>query len=200
MLRRGLPGWTGQSLKQGGRVVGHHTEAFVGIDTSQLRNAVAVADSGRGGEVRYLGEFPATKAAIRKLVAKLAAKCCHLTFCYEAGPTGYGLYRLLKSLGHECLVVAPSLVPKKAGDRVKTNRRDAVSLAKLLRAGELTAVWVPDERHEAMRDLSRPSGSEEGSPGQAPADLVIDAAAGTHLSGQDDVGASPHEMADGAEA
>jgi transposase len=84
-----------------------------------------------------------------------AAKYRHLTFCYEAGPTGYGLYRLLKTLGHECLVVAPSLVPKKAGDRVKTNRRDAVSLAKLLRAGELTAVWVPDERHEAMRDLSR---------------------------------------------
>ena len=105
--------------------MGHHTEAFVGIDTSKLRNAVAIADSGRGGEVRYLGEFPATEAAIRKLVAKLAAKSCHLTFCYEAGPTGYGLYRLLKSLGHDCLVVAPSLVPKKAGDRVKTNRRDA---------------------------------------------------------------------------
>ena len=135
--------------------MGHHTEAFVGIDTSKLRNAVAIADSGRGGEVRYLGEFPATEAAIQKLVAKLAAKYRHLTFCYEAGPTGYGLYRLLKSLGHECLVVAPSLVPKKAGDRVKTNRRDAMSLAKLLRAGELTAVWVPDERHEAMRDLSR---------------------------------------------
>jgi len=135
--------------------VGHHTEAFVGIDTSKLRNAVAIADGGRGGEVRYLGEFPATEAAIRKLVTKLAAKCCHLTFCYEAGPTGYSLYRLLKSLGHDCLVVAPSLVPKKAGDRVKTNRRDAMSLAKLLRAGELTAVWVPDERHEAMRDLSR---------------------------------------------
>jgi transposase len=135
--------------------VGHHTEAFVGIDTSKLRNAVAIADGGRGGEVRYLGEFPATEAAIQKLVAKLAAKYRHLTFCYEAGPTGYGLYRLLKSLSHECLVVAPSLIPKKAGDRVKTNRRDAVSLAKLLRAGELTAVWVPDERHEAMRDLSR---------------------------------------------
>jgi transposase len=75
------------------------------------------------GELRYFGEFPATEAAIRKLVAKLAAKCRHLTFCYEAGPTGYGLYRLLKSLGHECLVVAPSLVPKKASDRVKTNRR-----------------------------------------------------------------------------
>ena len=135
--------------------MGHHTEAFVGIDTSKLRNAIAVADSGRGGEVRYLGEIPATETATRKLVAKLAARCPHLTFCYEAGPTGYGLYRLLKSLGHDCLVVAPSLVPKKAGDRVKTNRRDAVSLAKLLRADELTAVWVPDERHEAMRDLSR---------------------------------------------
>src|SRR6476646_3498233 len=153
MLRRGLPGWAGQSLKQGGRVVDHHIEAFVGIDTPKSRNAIAIADGGRGGEVRYLGELPATEAAIRKLVAKLAAKYRHLTLCYEAGPTGYGLYRLLKSLGHECLVVAPSLVPKKAGDRVKTNRRDAVSLAKLLRAGELTAVWVPDERHEAMRDL-----------------------------------------------
>ena len=108
--------------------MGHHTEVFVGIDTSKSRNAIAIADGGRGGEVRYLGEFSATEAAIRKLVAKLAAKCCHLTFCYEAGPTGYGLYRLLKSLGHDCLVVAPSLVPKKAGDRVKTNRRDAVSL------------------------------------------------------------------------
>src|SRR3974390_3891323 len=92
---------------------------------------------------------------MRKLIAKLAARSNRLTFCYEAGPTGYGLYRLIKSLGHDCLVVAPSLIPKKAGDRVKTNRRDAVSLAKLLRAGELTAVWVPDERHEAMRDLSR---------------------------------------------
>jgi transposase len=135
--------------------MGHLTEAFIGADTSKSRNAIAIAEGGRGGEVRYLGEFPATEVATRKLAVKLAAKYRHLTFCYEAGPTGYGLHRLLKSLGHECLVVAPSLVPKKPGDRVKTNRRDAVSLAKLLRAGELTAVWVPDERHEAMRDLSR---------------------------------------------
>src|SRR6202022_1393114 len=78
-----------------------------------------------------------------------------LTFCYEAGPTGYELYRQIKSLGQECIVVAPSLIPKKPGDRVKTNRRDALSLAKLLRAGELTAVWVPDRHHEAMRDLTR---------------------------------------------
>lgn len=101
-----------QSLKQGGRVVGHHTEASVGLDTSKLRNAVAIADSGRGGAVRYLGEFPTTEVTIQKLVAKLAAKYRHLTFCYEAGPTGYGLHRLLKSLGHESVVVARSLVPK----------------------------------------------------------------------------------------
>ena len=86
---------------------------------------------------------------------KLAAKYGRLTFCYEAGPTGYGLYRQIKSLGHECMVVAPSLIPKKPGERVKTNRRDALSLVKQLRAGDLTAVWVPDSRHEAMRDLTR---------------------------------------------
>src|SRR5580700_7818859 len=155
MLRRGLPGSAGQSLKQGGRVVGHDSGAFVGIDTSKLRNAVAVAEEGRGGEVRYLGEIDTTEAATRKLVTKLAAKYRQLTFCYEAGPTGYGLYRLIRSLGHECTVAAPSLIPRKPGDRVKTNRRDAISLARLLRAGELTAVWVPDEGHEAMRDLVR---------------------------------------------
>jgi len=86
---------------------------------------------------------------------QLASKYGRLTFCYEAGPAGYGLYRLIESLGHACIVVAPSLIPSKPGDRVKTNRRDAVNRAKLLRAGELTAVWVLDERHEAMRDLVR---------------------------------------------
>jgi transposase len=117
---------------------------------------VALADEGgRSSEVRYLGEIDTTDAATRKLVAKLAAKYDKVTFCYEAGPTGYGLYRLIKSLGHDCIVVAPSLIPSKPGDRVKTNRRDALNLARLLRAGELTAVWVPDEHHEAIRDLSR---------------------------------------------
>jgi transposase len=132
-----------------------HSEAFVAFDTSKLRNAVAIADDGRAGEVRFLGEIENTDAATAKLVRKLAAKYERLTFCYEAGPTGYGLYRQIKSLGHECVVVAPSLIPKKSGDRVKTNRRDAENLAKLLRAGELTAVWVPDPHHEAMRDLTR---------------------------------------------
>jgi len=135
--------------------MGQHSELFVGIDTSKLKNAVALAEVGRDGEVRYLGEIDTTAAATRKLVAKLAAKHSRLTFCYEAGPTGYGLYRLIKSLGHDCIVVAPSLIPKRSGDHVKTNRRDASNLARLLRAGELTAVWVPDERHEAMRTLSR---------------------------------------------
>jgi transposase len=132
-----------------------YNEVFVGIDTSKLSNAVAVAEAGRNGEVRYYGVIENTEAATGKLMKKLARQHRRLTFCYEAGPTGYGLYRLIKALGHECVVVAPSLIPKKPGDRVKTNRRDALNLAKLLRAGELTAVWVPDARHEAMRDLVR---------------------------------------------
>src|SRR5713101_2700364 len=132
-----------------------HSEAFVAIDTSKLRNAVAIAEGGRTGEVRFLGEIDNTPAATAKLVRKLAGKYDRLTFCYEAGPTGYGLYRQITALGQACSVVAPSLIPKKAGDRVKTNRRDALNLVKLLRAGELTPVWVPDEGHEAMRDLTR---------------------------------------------
>ena len=132
-----------------------YSEAFIGLDTSKLRNAVAIADAGRGGEVRFFGEIENTPTATAKLVRKLAAKYQRLTFCYEAGPTGYGLQRQIKELGFECLVVAPSLIPKRPGDRVKTNRRDALSLAKLLRADELTAVWVPDGAHEAMRDLTR---------------------------------------------
>src|SRR5882672_3769689 len=139
--------------------MGEHSEAFVAFDTSKLRNAVAIADAGPTGEIRYLGEFENSGAATARLVRKFAAKHRRLTFCYEAGPTGYGLYRQIKSLGPECVVVAPSLIPKKPGDRVKTNRRDALSLVKLLRAGELTAVWVPEERHEAMRDLSRARGA-----------------------------------------
>src|ERR1700687_2758617 len=135
------------------------SEVFVGLDTSKLRNAVAIAEGGRNGEVRYLGEIENTEAATCKRVKKLAAQHRRLTFCYEAGPTGYELHRLIKTLGHECVVVAPSLIPKRPGDRVKTNRRDALDLAKLLRAGQLTAVWVPDSRHEAMRDLTRARGA-----------------------------------------
>jgi transposase len=128
---------------------------FAGIDAAKAKHAVAVAEPGRSGEVRYIGEIDAAADAVRKLLTRLAARHGKLHVCYEAGPTGYGLYRQVIGLGHECTVVAPSLIPRKAGDRVKTNRRDAVQLARLLRAGELTAVWVPDEGHEAMRDLVR---------------------------------------------
>ncbi|MBV9789221.1 MAG: IS110 family transposase [Chloroflexi bacterium] len=132
-----------------------HGEAFVGIDTAKLRNAVAVAEGGREGEVRYLGEFENTPQGVAKLIRKLADRYETLHICYEAGPTGYGLYRQVLAMGHECMVVAPSLIPRRPGDRVKTNRRDAQTLARLLRAGELTAVWVPDPTHEAVRDLVR---------------------------------------------
>lgn len=133
----------------------HGAEAFVGLDVSKLHNAVAIADAGRRGEIRYLGEFANTPEATRKLVDKLAAKYDVLHFCYEAGPTGYGLHRCITDLGHDCIVIAPTAMPRRPGDRVKTNRRDAMDLARLLRADELTSVWVPDEQHEAMRDLVR---------------------------------------------
>lgn len=132
-----------------------HSEVFVGLDVAKVRHAVAVADSGRQGEVRYLGEIDADPASVRRMVARLEKRHRRLHFCYEAGPTGYGLYRQLIAMGHLCTVVAPSLIPKRPGDRVKTNRRDALQLAKLLRADELTAVWVPDEAHEAVRELIR---------------------------------------------
>jgi len=131
------------------------SEAFIGFDTAKKKHAVAIADVGREGEIRYLGEIDSSPLTIERMIRKLAGRYEKLHFCYEAGPTGYGLYRQVRGLGHDCSVVAPSLIPKKSGERVKTNRRDAVSLARLFRAGELTSVWVPDTVHEAVRDLVR---------------------------------------------
>lgn len=125
---------------------------FVGMDVHADTIAVAVAEA--GGEVRSLGIIPNRMESIRKMIGKLAPvdtlKCC-----YEAGPTGYVLYWQLTQLGVACEVIAPSLIPTKAGDRVKTDRRDAEKLARCYRAEELTPVWVPDESHEALRDLVR---------------------------------------------
>jgi transposase len=132
-----------------------YSEAFIGFDTAKKKHAVAIADVGREGEIRYLGEIDSSPLTIERMIRKLAGRYEKLHFCYEAGPTGYGLYRQVRGLGHDCSVVAPSLIPKKSGERVKTNRRDAVSLARLFRAGELTSVWVPDTVHEAVRDLVR---------------------------------------------
>lgn len=131
------------------------SNTFIGLDVHKASISVAVARGERGGEVRHWGSVPNRPDHIRKLVEKLAASGAQLRFCYEAGPCGYGLHRQLVEMGHDCIVVAPSLIPLKAGDRVKTDRRDALMLAKLHRAGELTAVWVPDAAHEAMRDLIR---------------------------------------------
>jgi transposase len=127
---------------------------YVGLDVHKETIAVAVADCD-GGEVRYFGEIGNTPEAIQKLVKLLRKGEAQLSFCYEAGPCGYVIHRQLSDLGWDCQVVAPSLIPKKAGDRVKTDRRDALSLARLHRAGELTAVWVPDGAQEALRDLTR---------------------------------------------
>ena len=135
--------------------MGEYSEAFVAFDVAKTKHAVAIAEVGRGGEVRFFGEVSSSPAAVERLVGKLAGRYGKLHFCYEAGPTGYGLYRQIEALGHSCVVVAPALIPKKPGERVKTNRRDAVTLARLHRAGELTGVWVPDATHEAVRDLVR---------------------------------------------
>src|SRR5260221_9876935 len=128
---------------------------YVGLDVHKKTVAVALAESEKRGEVREYGEIANTPAALRKLTSKLARAGRKLSFCYEAGRCGYGIQRQLTEAGHSCVVVAPSLIPRKPGDRIKTDRRDSINLAKLHRAGELTAVWVPDEAHEAMRDLVR---------------------------------------------
>ena len=127
---------------------------FVGLDVSKEKIAVAVADEGRG-EPRFIGMFPHTVEAVRNLVRQLDGEGVKLEFCYEAGPTGYGLYRLLHAMDVSCTVVAPSLIPKRQGDRVKTDKRDALRLAQLFRAGELVPVFVPSEEDESLRDLVR---------------------------------------------
>jgi transposase len=125
---------------------------FIGLDVHAETIAVAVAEP--TGEVRSLGIIPNRAEPVRRLMKKLAATG-PVTVCYEAGPTGYALYWQLVAIGVTCQVVAPTLVPVKPGDRVKTDRRDAEKLARSYRAGDLTSVWVPDAAHEALRDLVR---------------------------------------------
>lgn len=128
---------------------------FVGLDVHKESIEVAIAEDGIGGEVRHYGKIGGTFDAVDKLLRKLVSLGKTLHFCYEAGPTGYELYRHLTAKGHICLIIAPSLIPKKPGDKVKTDKRDAVQLARLFRAGELTPVYVPEREDEAIRDLSR---------------------------------------------
>ena len=130
--------------------------AYVGLDVHKDTIAVAVATPGRE-QPEYRGEIANRAKVVAKLLGRLSEQFDGgvLLFCYEAGPCGYKLYRQLIELGHDCQVVAPSLIPRKPGERVKTDRRDALKLARSLRAGDLTPVWVPDEEQEAMRDLTR---------------------------------------------
>src|SRR5271154_5989280 len=151
---RVAPGWPAPGLMRRRRDMGDRI-TYGGLDLHKDTIVVAVADGGLRGEVREYGRIANTAAALDRLARKLGGDGVMLRFCYEAGPCGYGIQRQLSARGHECVVVAPSLIPKRPGDRVKTDRRDAASLARLHRAGELTAVWVPDPGHEAMRDLVR---------------------------------------------
>lgn len=128
---------------------------YVGFDVHKDTIAVAVAEDGRGGEIRFHGTIVNSADAVLRLTKTLTKNGHTPTFCYEAGPCGYGLHRNLTKLGFECAVVSPSLIPRKLGDRVKTDRRDAEMLARLWRAGELTPIWTPNEEQEAMRDLIR---------------------------------------------
>ena len=129
---------------------------FIGLDVHKETIAVAVALPGRD-EPQYRGEIKHEPKALKQWLQRLSDEFggVMLLFCYEAGPCGYGLYRHIVEAGHDCQVVAPSLIPKKAGERIKTDRRDALKLSRLLRGGDLTAVWVPDSEQEAMRDLTR---------------------------------------------
>jgi transposase len=133
----------------------HSNTLYIGLDVHKDSIAVAYVTQGQGAEVSYLGTIGTRQCDIDQLIRKLQSKAKHLVFVYEAGPCGYWLYRYLTKKGHVCWVVAPSLIPKKAGDRVKTDRRDAAQLARLMRSGDLTPVYVPKLEDEAIRDLTR---------------------------------------------
>lgn len=134
-----------------------HSILFIGLDTHKEFNEVAYIEEHRGAQPVHLGRVSSSKMAVQKLVRQFESKYpgATLHFVYEAGPCGYWIYRLITSLGHCCYVVAPSLIPKKSGEKIKTDKRDALKLSKLLKSEDLTPIYVPEPEDEAVRDLSR---------------------------------------------
>lgn len=128
---------------------------FVGLDVHKEFIAVAYVPDDRSADITYVGPIGTRQCDIDKLIQRLQTKALRLVFAYEVGPSGYGLYRYLRTKSYTCLVVAPSLIPRKAGDRVKIDRRDAVQLARLMRSGDLNSVYVPSVEDESIRDLCR---------------------------------------------
>src|SRR5712692_5513736 len=126
---------------------------FVGMDVHKESIDITLAEP--GGEVRRLGQIGGDRGSLLKMVRRQQSKGRKVVFVYEAGPCGFWIYREITALGHACMVVSPSLIPRRAGDHVKTDRRDSERLASLARAGELEAIHVPDIRDEAIRDLVR---------------------------------------------
>ena len=135
-----------------------NTVKFIGMDVHKKTITIAIADEGRQNQPRLYGTIANDLDALDKFCRKMVSTSTQLHFVYEAGPCGYGIYRHLTQKGFACMVAAPSMIPKKSGDRIKNDHRDAAMLARLHRAGELTAVYVPDVQDEAMRDLSRARG------------------------------------------
>lgn len=129
--------------------------AYVGLDVHKETIAVAVANPERNGEIRFWGNIGNTPTTLRRVIKKIQKQSPTIQICYEAGPCGYQIYRQLTEMGLCCIVVAPSCIPKSPTNRIKNDHRDAKELARLLRAGDLEPIWVPDETHEAMRDLVR---------------------------------------------
>ena len=145
--------------------MGEHSEVFVAFDVAKKKHAVAMAEGGRTGEVRFLGDVENSPLPIERTIKRLAQRYDHLHVCFEAGPTGYGLYRQVKALGHDCMVVAPALIPKRSGERIKRRPLDACAPA-LARRPEVRA-RRPADRLSGRDRCNRRCASEIASPGEA---------------------------------